>query len=160
MNIPSFRQVLAAVIDLGGPWAGLGGPNLGDPRHGGTAGTGTASTGTAGTGTAGTAGWGVGTRPAQGTACPHNKVFWAGLGVPVPGTGLKMSGTGTPSQTMACLASRHSRGTSGRSLCFRAFSHPASCAFRADGRSISILQSRSKRLAEKNHPKPIFSRKT
>jgi hypothetical protein len=39
----------------------------------------------------------VGTRPAQGTVCPHNKVFWAGLGVPVPGTGLKWSGTGTPS---------------------------------------------------------------
>jgi hypothetical protein len=33
-----------SVIDLGGPWAGLGGPSLGEPRHGGTAGTGIAGT--------------------------------------------------------------------------------------------------------------------
>ena len=72
----------------------LGGPSLGDPRHGGTVGT----------GTVGTVGSGVGTRPAQGTVCPHKKVFWAGLDVPVPGTGLKWSGTGTPSH-MTCVPS-------------------------------------------------------
>jgi hypothetical protein len=65
-----------------------------------------------------------------GTVCLHNNTIWVGLGGPVPGTRLKMAGTGTPSYMMgvpgwACAQAGWAQGTDmarpGQSLLWATF---------------------------------------